>query len=467
MASPEKLEVEIIVGLKSLVNGLKSASGHIRRWGSGVRKVIGGAISIFQGLIRTMTRVAIGMTALAAATTYALFRFGRLAAEAEDVDTKFAAVFKHLTKEGEAWAKKFAKQTGFATTSIKGWLATLQDTFVPLGFAREESAKMAERIVTLAADLASFNPSVQDTQEAIELLVSGLVGNHETLRRFGVIITETEMKQKALALGIIKAKEEMTSQQKVLVRLQMIMDGTSDAQGDLARTTTSWKNTMQRLSGQMREFGEGIGKRVLPHMKDMAGEVARWVRDAGPLLIAVFGRIFDTFAGRAKEVVDTLLPRLRAAAATMLAWLLTHADEIAGAVRDTAIKILEWVGTAVSTSIDLGKRLIAWWNVDGKQWMSDLLVDLKTVLSTLADIVAWAKIALEWLSKVGEPGGLGEKLRGYETVGGFQTQEQMSAYYRRLNEAYGVTVNVNAPFVDERSANQMAAELARQRAIGR
>ena len=36
-------------------------------------------------------------------------------------------------------------------------MAGLQDTFVPLGIARDEAAELSKSLVTLAVDVASFN----------------------------------------------------------------------------------------------------------------------------------------------------------------------------------------------------------------------------------------------------------------------------------------------------------------------
>ena len=70
--------------------------------------------------------------------------------------------------------------------------SSVQDTFVPLGFARGEAAKLSVQLTKLAVDTASFN-NAQDIPTMMAFQ-SALVGNHEAVRRFGIVITETELK---------------------------------------------------------------------------------------------------------------------------------------------------------------------------------------------------------------------------------------------------------------------------------
>ena len=71
--------------------------------------------------------------------------------------------------------------------------STVQDTFVPLGFARNEASDLSVQLTKLAVDVASFN-NASDT-ETMRAFQSAIVGNHETVRRFGIVITEATLQQ--------------------------------------------------------------------------------------------------------------------------------------------------------------------------------------------------------------------------------------------------------------------------------
>ena len=141
-------------------------------------------------------------------------------------------------------------------------MATVQDTFVPLGFSREASLDLSKALTQLTVDVARFqNKADADVMRAFQ---SAIVGNHEAVRSFGIIITEAGLKSEALRKGIIKSNREMTAQEKVLARLSLIFEGTKDAQGDLARTQDSYANTVKTLNSNLSELSETIGEELMP-----------------------------------------------------------------------------------------------------------------------------------------------------------------------------------------------------------
>ena len=224
------------------------------------------------GFLRLGRRAAIAGVAIAAAFVASTAYFVKAASVAEDTRDKFDMVFKEMTGATRAWAKAYAEEFGFAQSSVEGWMARMQDTFVPLGFARAEAADMGKTLVKLGADLASFNPAVRNTDEALTMMASALVGNHEAVRPLGIMIGEYELKQAGLTLGLVKGKQEMTNQQKVLARLHIIMKSSADAMDNLKKTGASTKNTMNRLSEAWKGLREKIGEVM---QKDVTGWIGR------------------------------------------------------------------------------------------------------------------------------------------------------------------------------------------------
>ena len=109
-------------------------------------------------------------------------------------------MFRELSGEAREWARVHAEAVGRSSLDIEGYLATLQDTFVPLGFAREEAFGLSSALAQLGVDLASFKNAAEP--ETIDLLTSAIVGNHEAVRRFGIVITESTLKQELMNAGI-------------------------------------------------------------------------------------------------------------------------------------------------------------------------------------------------------------------------------------------------------------------------
>jgi hypothetical protein len=152
--------------------------------------------------------------------------------------------------------------------------STIQDTFVPMGFARSEASKLSVQLTKLAVDVASFN-NASDT-ETMMAFQSALVGNHETVLKFGVIINEATLKQELLRMGINKSSKEITTQEKVMARLNLIIAGTSDAHGDASNTAGSFANSMKALSSEFEEF---IVEAITPMLPALANMV-RSIKDS-------------------------------------------------------------------------------------------------------------------------------------------------------------------------------------------
>lgn len=184
------------------------------------------------------------------------------ASKAEEIQSKFFAVFKSEAPSALKFIDEFAASVGRSRIDLMEWMATLQDTFVPLGFARDKARLFSQTLTQLAVDLASFNNQAEP--DVIRDLQSAIVGNHETMRKYGVIITEATIAQELLNMGIKRSQDEVTAAEKAQARLNIIIKGTADAQGDAIRTSTSFANVIRRLEARIRDLQVGIGDELLP-----------------------------------------------------------------------------------------------------------------------------------------------------------------------------------------------------------
>ena len=185
-----------------------------------------------------------------------------LASDIEEMQGKSKVVFGAFRDQVVSDLEAFGDAVGRSTFELEGMASSIQDTFVPMGFARGEAAKLSVELTKLAVDVASFN-NASDT-ETMEAFQSALVGNHETVRRFGVIITQATLDQELMRMGIEKGTKTATEAEKVQARLNIITRGTSDAHGDAARTSTSFANQMRALKAEVGELAGELGEILLP-----------------------------------------------------------------------------------------------------------------------------------------------------------------------------------------------------------
>jgi len=191
----------------------------------------------------------------------------KAASDAEEIDSKFRTVFKNLAGDTEEWAKTYSASVGTSVTESKKFLATIQDTLVPLGFARKAASDMSREVVKLAIDLASFNNL--PTETVVRDIQSAIVGNTETLRKYGVVASQAAIEQEALNSGLVTNKNEIDANIKAQAILNLTLKGTVDAQGDAIRTADSFANTQKRLNSQLLTLKETIGNLLNPEIKNM------------------------------------------------------------------------------------------------------------------------------------------------------------------------------------------------------
>lgn len=197
--------------------------------------------------------------------------FAQEAIQFEETASKFRVVFKDAAASAVKDLESISTATGVSRVDLTGYFSDLQDTFVPLGFALKDAAKLSSQITELGVDLASFgNKDVGDT---IRDLQSALVGNAETVRKYGIVITETSLKQEAYRLGLAKTGQELSEQAKVQARLSIIFRSTADAQGDAARTLDSTANVFKQIKSAYTELKVVFGRELITNIRSVIDEL--------------------------------------------------------------------------------------------------------------------------------------------------------------------------------------------------
>lgn len=225
-----------------------------------------------------------------------------LASDVEEMQGKSKVVFGQFRDETVAALEAFGDEVGRSTHELEGMASSIQDTFVPMGFARGEAAKLSVELTKLAVDVASFN-NASDT-ETMAAFQSALVGNHETVRRFGVVITEATLKQELLRMGIERTGSEVTNAEKVQARLNLITAGTADAQGDAARTADSYANSVRALKSEFAELVVELTALVMPAISKIVKAMMGATKATKEFLqnIGVLARFDDDEAGLLAQI---------------------------------------------------------------------------------------------------------------------------------------------------------------------
>jgi len=237
---------------------------------------------------RAQDKLATGAIATGGAMLYLAGQCVSVANDVEEMRGKFDVVFGENGAAAEAWAAKHADAVGRSKYDLMSYMSVLQDTFVPMGVARGDATELAESVTKLAVDLASFNNTAEP--DTIRDLQSALVGNHETMRKYGVVITQATLHQELLKQGVEGGTKAASEQEKMMARLALIMAGTSDAQGDAARTSDSMANRMRSAQAAVKDLQVEVGEALVPVLEKIIPQVTE--------IVEQFAEFADTPAGQ-------------------------------------------------------------------------------------------------------------------------------------------------------------------------
>ncbi len=248
--------------------------------------------------------------AASVAVTAPLVAFGRsafiAAMDAEELKSAFNVTFGSNAAMMEGWAARTGAAIGRTNVELMGAANTFGIFFNQADPAK--SAAMSQQFAMLAQDLASFYNT--DPGTALDKLRSGLTGESEPLRDFGVFMTEAAVSAHALKMGIAPLNGELTEQQKIMARAGLIMEQTKAAQGDLARTSGSTANQLRASQAAWENLSLVVGTELIPALtpaiqtftdlvKSFSGlspETRKWLvilgagaAIIGPILVGVAG----------------------------------------------------------------------------------------------------------------------------------------------------------------------------------
>lgn len=240
---------------------LKKASGQTRKFARDANDARDAGAIFRKEVSQLRNNMLLYTFAIGGAIT-GMGRFVMAASDAREQASKFRVVFGEFAPEADAFAQSITDSFGIAKSEMIGLLASLQDTFVPLGFSREQATELSKSIAQLSMDVGSFNNLA--TGDVAKRFTSAIIGNHEAVRELGISLTEASIKQEAQRLGLIEAGEQMDQTAKIISRINILYNNTTDAQGDLIRTQDEFANRLRAVSGRFRTLTENIGEALLP-----------------------------------------------------------------------------------------------------------------------------------------------------------------------------------------------------------
>ncbi len=177
--------------------------------------------------------------------------------------SKANVVFGRNAEAVQNWSKTTSKAFGINRQAALEAAGTYGNLFRAFGLTEQQSYSMSTSLVELAADMASFNNTSVD--DALLALRSGLSGETEPLKKFGIALTDVRLKEQAMSMGLIKTTSGVLPQAiKTQAAYALIMKDSALAQGDVSRTAGGLANQLKFLQAGLQDAKAGFGEALLP-----------------------------------------------------------------------------------------------------------------------------------------------------------------------------------------------------------
>ena len=357
MSGRRELKIVITGDARDGERAVHSAAAATVRFGdsvSRVGRVVGAAL--------VGTGAAVGAFAVKAVAS---------ASDLNETVSKVGVVFGQQAAVVGGFADRMARDFGLPKREILDAAAAIGLIGKASGLSQGDAAVMSTRLAELAADASSFyNVPLPEVLEAIR---SGLVGEAEPMRRFGVLLNEAAVEAEATRLGLRKVNGEFDEGAKAQARASLILAGMKDASGDLARTQGSLANRLRELRGRAENFAASVGTVLLPLVLRAFDAFERLQQVVGPPLRAALASLAATLrASFDTGLVRTFIAGFRgetiyediAGLDRVVARLGETLSGLVDFVGDKAVPALTALGVVVGTVlvgavVSLGSALVA------------------------------------------------------------------------------------------------------------
>ena len=249
-------------GLADAENEGKSAASRI---GSGLAGIGGAAI--------------VGIGAVATAAAGFLASTIGPASDLNETVSKVGVVFGGSSNAVLEFGKTAANSLGMSQNAALSAAGTYGNLFRAMGITEQSSADMSIGLVKLAGDLASFNN--MDPTEVMDALRSGLSGETEPLKRLGININQAAIEAQALKSGLWDGIAPISAAAKAQATYALVMEQTTLAQGDFARTSDGVANQQRIMAANFEDIRAKIGTGLLPMLSALSTTLLALVNSPG------------------------------------------------------------------------------------------------------------------------------------------------------------------------------------------
>lgn len=388
MSTIPPIQVKIDVDTSDVNKGIKTTTDGIKSIDDSVKTASKG-MGDFVGKLKT---VGAAMGVAFAGQQVAQFAKDSIMAASNMAESvsKVKVVFGDSAQAVLDFGKTASDSIGISNQKALEATGTYGNLFQALGVGKDKAQEMSVNMVKLAGDLASFNNmSVDDSLNALR---SGLSGETEPLKRFGVALNDVTLKNKAMEMGFGKIKGVMDPAIKAQVTYALVLEQTKLAQGDYARTADGVANTMKTLQAKFEDAKVAIGGALMPAFQALLAVLK--------VFVPILQKVGQFFTDHQDEVKAFAISIGLVTAAYGAYKLVTNAATIAQKALNLAMSMNPLAKVALAIGLVSAGLVWLWKNVDG--FRKVVITVAKVALTAFASLIpmlgqvgeAWLKFLL-------------------------------------------------------------------------
>jgi hypothetical protein len=385
------------------------------------------ANAAFAGLQTSIGSLGKNFAVVGAGIVGATALLGKAVMSASNFEAEFEGVnqvFKDAAGSVQAFAETAAQTAGLSATEALRASKTFGLFATGVGLSANEAAKFSTTLVQLAGDLGSFNDL--PTADALAAIQSGLQGQAEPLRNFGVFLDDLTLKQALFNATGQRVTGTLTTQQKMIAAYTSILEQTTVQQGDFVKYQDTLGNQLKIVSTEFANLTRDIGMMLIPVITEAMPYIREMATELGEKLKAAIEAV--DWKGLTTTIVN------------LATFFVTNAENIVKLVAaifalNTAFKLM----TVASGLATVAIKLQGWFTAQLATGMTVATV-ATTLLSAAMRLIPFVAIAtglgliVNGIMNIGNEAGKSEHnvriLNGQITTGGEAAWESANKYVK-------------------------------------
>lgn len=309
-----------------------------------------GATALLQGAVTGLTSALINM-AVQALTT-AISKLGdfistgiEAASDLDEIQNVLDSAFGDSAEAVNDWATTVASAYGLTELQAKQYSSTLGAIFSGMNITGVQAVTMSEQMAQLTGDMASFYNL--DHEVAFEKIKSGLTGETEPLKALGIVMNETNLSAFAMSQGITTAYSAMSESDKVILRYNYLINQTSLAHGDFAKTQDSYANVSASMENNMTSLSATLGAQLLPVLTQVKVAFNGLLENLSPV-VELIGKLVGGMITTLVNMITPVIEIIKVLLATLKP-VITMLNDIL----DVVLSVVGKIGTGLTTLVTL------------------------------------------------------------------------------------------------------------------